>query len=329
MRGLHLLLCILAVNTASAEQRASPESCTRGHWRKSTRASYRRRRAHRLEVSAECVPCAPGRMMPLYHHQETDCFACASGLWNDLTGASECKGAAACAAGSWGLEGATHPGYPCHPCAAGQFQSLTGQDRCRSCTSGTFSADPGSSACEEAVSGGCPAGTHGIAAATSRDQASCKPCPIDSANPHPGGECHRCSEGRHQPDPGQAECLAVPTCPRFEAWNKNARACEARHPHIMVLVIASWTLCVLSVCVACTEEDFPCLGIVLFIVCMGIGIFVTQTGKGFISEGSFWTIVVFLSLSALVVVNTFAACLLVLCKQPWRSQPPATMVSPV
>eukprot|EP00937_MAST-01D_sp_MAST-1D-sp2_P004340 g4340.t1 len=310
-RVLALVACAAAV--AASVTLKEPKSCTRGQWRSSTMAPFRRRRSKPREVQAECIPCAPGHMMPLYHHSESVCFACASGLWTDTAGSAECKGVAACAAGSWGIEAATKPGYPCHLCAAGRFQVLAGQDRCRACSPGTYSASEGASLCQEATAGGCPAGTRGRHAATSPAQALCEPCAADTANPHPGGECHSCPAGKHQPSSGSTQCEDMPVCARFYALNENTRECELRHAHLLVLVTASWVLCVLSCIMACMEDEFPLQNIITFITCMGVGICVTQKGEGFVSSGSFWSMAVALGLSALAILNHICAVLRAVC----------------
>ena len=306
---LLLTTCLMAsVATATTPPPPSTITCGPGEYVSYFRVSaYRRRRSGRTVSRVQCHACPPGQHMNLHLHSQTDCYKCQPPQWQDLPGATSCKPSpnlpTVCPVGKWGLVAATMPGTPCHACSPGKYQSNPGQGMCHQCSAGTYQSDQGTTSCLKAA-GVCPAGRYGRVGSTTMDQAKvCSPCEVDTYQPHPGQDsCRTCDKGYHQPLTGQSSCVKIPRCARYYYWNHAELQCVVRHPHLVWVVIPSWTCWALTIIyLCCGNVKGPFAGGVIiynFVVCLGIGIESTRMG-GHLSDARFWTMVGFVSISVL------------------------------
>ena len=263
------------------------------------RTGRRRRRSSSFNYQRKT--CPPGTYMNLHAHNEGACFQCPSGMWADQTGATQCKGTAKCAAGSWGILGATAPSQPCHACSPGFVQPLAGQGECHPCQSGTYSAQSKGLSCTTAnvaSPDGCVAGTYGPIAATSASQATCTACATDTYTSHIGTEtCQPCERGTYQPKPGQTQCIKAPRCERYYTWSTTEDKCVIRHKYLKYLSAVVWSTFLLNFTMKCYSDNwYTYFFIYNIIVCIGVGAASTRIGGELISDRSFYTMVGFLSI---------------------------------
>jgi len=293
MRLYSLLLSLGTVHTLK---------CDQGQYVYSS-STRRRRRKSSIE---SCKVCVPGTYMNLHAHSQDTCFSCPSGLWMDSSGATGCNGIKKCGPGSWGIIGAVAPNQPCNLCTKGSVQPRAGQAKCHSCQSGTYSSTSGDTVCtptDVAHPNGCGAGRYGRIAATSAGTATCTDCVPDTYAPHSGTDaCRPCGRGTYQPKSGQSHCLLIPSCDRYYTWSRDTLTCVIRHTYIKYLSAVIWTTFILNFGAKCSVDYwYTKFFIYNFFVCIGTGSKSSSMGGGLITDKSFYTMMVFLSIGTLAL----------------------------
>jgi hypothetical protein len=178
---------------------------------------------------AFCVPCHRGRYLvvqptqPLSEpfteaaaraaglcHSNTTCTTCPAGTFGSASIPTDsARHCVACEAGKYSTltsknaDGQWLENELCSDCAAGEFQSQTGQISCESCDSGAISQD-GAAHCQA-----CSAGQYGVD--NGEDAPSCVACPAGEFQEATGQiTCNECIEGQYQPDDEQTACKSCP-----------------------------------------------------------------------------------------------------------------------
>jgi hypothetical protein len=171
-----------------------------------------------VAASSSCAECEPGMYSISPDKDSTD----------DGSSMATCTFVEVCAAGKYGVKGATSAAEAqCIACPKGRYGlgSTTGSSSstiaCRHCPAGLFAAWSGSSHCSTGAAGetavgasGCLPGHEGPIGMSTADAAICTKCIIGKYQPQSGSRsCVDCSPGQYSDEPGFALGCRGQSCP--------------------------------------------------------------------------------------------------------------------